>query len=118
MKQTPLVRTLLLVAAASFFFSGCVVRERVVYRPPPPALVAGPDEVVVSAPPPPPIQETVVVAPGPGYLWVRGGWVWRDRWVWQPGRWAYPPRPGARWRENRYEVRHGVRVYVGGGWVY
>jgi hypothetical protein len=54
-------------------------------------------EVVVSEAPPPPPSETVVVAPGPGYVWVAGAWVWNGRWVWEAGHWAYPPYYGAVW---------------------
>jgi len=52
--------------------------------------------VVTEAPPPPPAQ-TVVVAPGPGYVWIGGEWVWDGRWVWRAGYWAYPPYPHAVW---------------------
>jgi outer membrane lipoprotein SlyB len=52
--------------------------------------------VVAQAPPPPP-TETVVVAPGPGYIWIGGEWIWNGRWVWMAGRWGYPPRPHAVW---------------------
>ena len=56
-------------------------------------------------PPPSPIAEEVVVAPGPGYVWVNGYWDWTGiRWVWIGGRWCYPPYPHALW--------------VGGGWYY
>ena len=47
--------------------------------------------VVAQAPPPPP-AETMVVAPGPDYVWVDGEWVWNGgTWVWIGGRWALPP---------------------------
>ena len=52
--------------------------------------------VVTEAPPPPP-AETVVVAPGPGYVWIGGNWVWNGRWVWVAGHWGYPPYPHAVW---------------------
>ena len=52
--------------------------------------------VVTEAPPPPPV-ETVVVAPGPGYIWIGGEWVWNGHWVWRAGYWAYPPYPHAVW---------------------
>jgi hypothetical protein len=68
------------------------------------SAAAAPEQVTVSTPPPAPPVETVVVAPGPGYVWVGGEWVWRGRWVWSPGRWVYGPRPGA--------------VWIGGGWVH
>jgi len=48
------------------------------------------------APPAPP-PETVVVAPGPGYVWVAGEWAWNGGWVWVGGHWAYPPHPRAVW---------------------
>jgi hypothetical protein len=61
-------------------------------------------EPVVNAAPPAPPAETVVMSPGPGYVWVGGEWVWNGRWVWAPGHWVIGPRPGA--------------VWVGGVWVH
>ena len=58
--------------------------------------------VVQTAPPPPPDETVVVAAPGPGYEWVGGEWVWNGGWIWVAGHWGYPPRPHAIW--------------VGGGW--
>jgi hypothetical protein len=52
--------------------------------------------VVVQAPPPP-LAQTVVVAPGPGYVWIGGEWIWSGSWVWRAGYWAYPPYPHAVW---------------------
>jgi hypothetical protein len=58
-----------------------------------------PTTTVVEGTPPPPASppETVVVAPGPGYVWIGGEWVWNGRWVWASGHWAYPPYPHAVW---------------------
>lgn len=56
-----------------------------------------PTSTVVTEAPPPPPAETVVVAPGPGYIWVGGEWVWNGGWVWRAGYWAYPPYPHAVW---------------------
>lgn len=53
--------------------------------------------IVVPGPPPPPPAETVVVTPGPGYVWIGGSWVWNGRWVWVSGHWGYPPYPHAVW---------------------
>jgi outer membrane lipoprotein SlyB len=53
--------------------------------------------VVAQGAPPAPPAETVVVAPGPGYVWVGGEWVWNGRWVWVGGHWAYPPYQRAVW---------------------
>jgi outer membrane lipoprotein SlyB len=59
--------------------------------------VAAQSTVVVAQPPPPPPVETVLVAPGPGYMWVDGEWVWNGGWIWSAGHWGYPPRPGVIW---------------------
>jgi outer membrane lipoprotein SlyB len=55
------------------------------------------DTVIVTEAPPPPPVETVVMAPGPGYVWVGGDWVWNGRWVWMAGHWDHPPYPHAVW---------------------
>ena len=106
--------TLALVAASSLLMTGCVVRERRVYHHAPPAYVS--TEVTVTEAPPPMVVETVTVAPGPGFVWIRGGWVWRNHWVWERGHWANPPRPGAIWVDPHYEYRHGAHVFICGGW--
>jgi outer membrane lipoprotein SlyB len=53
--------------------------------------------VFVDQPPPPVPVETVVVAPGPDYVWIDGEWVWNGRWFWVGGHWGYPPYPHAVW---------------------
>jgi outer membrane lipoprotein SlyB len=60
------------------------------------AEVAPQTTVVEAAPPPAPV-ETVVVAPGPGFVWIDGEWIWSGRWVWVGGHWGYPPHPHAVW---------------------
>ena len=55
---------------------------------------------IQQAPPPPPAP-TVVVAPGPGYIWIGGEWVWNGGWFWVGGHWAYPPYPRAVWIGGR-----------------
>ncbi len=65
--------------------------------------------VYVAQPPPPPLVETIVIAPGPGAVWIAGDWEWRGRWVWVNGRWHYPPRPGVIWIGAQWE--HGPRGY-------
>jgi len=52
--------------------------------------------VVYAAPPPVP-TETIVVAPGPGYVWIGGEWIWSGRWVWVGGHWGLPPYSHAMW---------------------
>jgi outer membrane lipoprotein SlyB len=53
--------------------------------------------MVVAQPPPPPPVETVVVAPGPDYVWIDGEWIWNGQWFWVGGHWGYPPYPHAVW---------------------
>ena len=66
-----------------------------VSAPPVPAPV--PSVVYVpSAPPQPPVQ-TVIVSPGPGYVWVDGEWTWHGGWVWIGGHWVVPPYPHTIW---------------------
>ena len=53
----------------------------------------------------------------PGYVWVNGGWDWRDgRYVWAPGH-HERERRGYRWREPRWEQRDGAYIRVDGGWM-
>jgi outer membrane lipoprotein SlyB len=61
------------------------------------AVAAQAGTVVVTQPPPPPSVDTVVVAPGPDYVWIDGEWVWNGRWFWVGGHWGYPPYPHAVW---------------------
>lgn len=68
--------------------------------------------IVQQAPPPPPV-ETIVISPGPGFIWVGGEWEWNNRWVWRSGYWGRPPagfsiwvggtyrRDGHNWHHNR-----------------
>ena len=72
---------------------------------------------VVAQAPPAPQPETVVVAPGPDYVWVDGTWAWNGAtWVWIGGRWVMPPYPHAVWVGARWERgAHGWRR-VGGHW--
>ena len=62
---------------------------------------AGSTTTYIQQAPPPPPAETVVVAPGPGYVWVRGEWVWNGGWFWVGGHWTYPPYPRAVWIGGR-----------------
>lgn len=66
-------------------------------------MINTPNSVVSQAPPPPP-AETVVVAPGPDYVWVGGEWVWNGgTWVWVGGRWVLPPYRHAFWVGPHWE---------------
>ncbi len=95
---------------------GCVYRERTVYSDG--STVQMDTAVVVADAPPAPIVEETVVAPGPGYIWITGTWVWSDHWVWQRGYWTRPPRAGAVWVPGRYAYHNGAHVYYRGKWRY
>jgi len=62
----------------------------------------------VAAPPPAPLAEPVPPSPGPGYVWVRGQWLWNGTaWAWAAGRWvpSQPPQPAwvpAQWVRGPY----------------
>ena len=72
------------------------------------ASAAQTSTVFVAQPPPPPPAETIVVAPGPDYVWIGGEWAWNGQWIWVAGRWGYPPQPRAVWvRGYWYQGPHG-----------
>jgi hypothetical protein len=76
-------------------------------QPVPIAVPWAPPPMLVEAPPPP---------PWPDARWTGGYWVWRDRWVWAPGRWAQPPQPQYHWVPPYYEHRQDRVVFVDGFW--
>jgi hypothetical protein len=94
--------------------TGCVVHTQPVYTtaPPPPApvVVAANGETVVTEAPPPLVQETVIAAPGPGFIWIGG------HWRWEGGHWARPPCRSAVWVARHCYHRGGRHVWVRGGW--
>jgi outer membrane lipoprotein SlyB len=67
---------------------------------------------VTEAPPPPPM-ETVVIAPGPDYVWIDGECMWNGGWFWIGGHWGMPPYPHAVWVRGGWERGthgwHGTR---------
>jgi len=80
----------LILGAALWLLGGCI------YTP------------YADEPPPAPQAEIVLVAPGPGFIWISGEWVWRDRWVWVGGHWDRPPHPHAVWVPGNW-TKHGQR---------
>jgi hypothetical protein len=81
------------------------------------AGVAAAQTVYVRVAPPPVVVQTRPVAPGPRYVWEPGYQSWNGRaYVWAPGRWALPPRPGVVWVPGHWV--HGPRgwFWVGGHW--
>jgi uncharacterized protein YcfJ len=64
-------------------------------------VTSEPPVAYIQQPPPPPAVDTVVVAPGPGYVWISGEWVWNGGWYWVGGHWGYPPYPHTVWVAGR-----------------
>src|SRR5262245_29660570 len=108
----------ILLGVGSLLLRGCAhhhERERVVYTSPAPVVVER--HVVVTKPPPPLRRETVVVSPGPGYVWVNGNWIWRgNRYVREKGRWVRPPHARTAWVAPRYESHGNSYYYYNGYW--
>jgi hypothetical protein len=67
------------------------------------------------APPPPRVVGFVGSAPGPGYVWTDGYWVYRgNNWAWTNGVWVRPPRPRAVWVPHQWRRDgRGYRLYPG-----
>jgi outer membrane lipoprotein SlyB len=69
------------------------------------------------APPPPAPAETVIVSPGPGYVWIGGEWIWNGRWSWIGGHWGVPPYAHAGWVPGHWNPGpHGFHR-VPGRWI-
>ena len=75
-------------------------------------------EYLAPGAPPPPQQEIIIATPGPGYTWAGGYWHWQNGWIWIPGQWILPPRPGMRWFGPHWEPHHDGDRYrmEHGGW--
>ncbi len=105
------MKKLVRIAAVPLFAlllgSGCVEHRVVYVQGPPP---------VVTVPPPAPPQETVVVSPGPAYVWQPGYWSWQGRWVWIKGAWVLQPRAGAVWVPGHWVHRGHGYVWINGYW--
>ena len=55
--------------------------------------------------------------PHPGWVWQAGYHRWDGaHYVWAPGVWVAPPRPGAVWVAHRWVHRDGGWVLVEGHW--
>ncbi len=79
--------------------------------PPPPGAV------YVRVAPPVPVVEVSGVAPGPGFIWIRGYHRWNgSAYVWTPGRWERRPRAGAVWVDGRWRHNRSGYYWVEGHW--
>lgn len=74
-------------------------------------------DIVVHLKPPVLKVEHRPARPGPNYVWVGGYHRWEgNAYVWEPGKWAVPPREHAVWVAPRWEHRHDGYVFVQGYW--
>jgi hypothetical protein len=113
MKTYHVVRLSLVAAGSCLLAAGCAVEA----TGPGGTVAVAPGEVYVESAPPPVVVEAPTPVPGPGFVWVTGGWNWiGGRWVWEHGRWDRPPYHGAHWYPGRYVYRGGHHVYMRGGW--
>ena len=65
--------------------------------------------------PPPPQVETYQARPG--FVWVKGHYVWRNgQWTWTGGHWERE-RAGYAWTDGRWEHRGNAWVWVDGTWA-
>lgn len=81
--------------------------------PPPPP----PGAVYVRVRPPVYRTEVVGVAPGPGFVWIRGYHRWDGgAYVWVPGRWERRPQARAVWVEGSWRHNRRGWYWVEGHW--
>lgn len=67
--------------------------------------------------PPPERVEVIGVAPGAGYVWIRGHWGWdRNDFVWTPGRWVVVERGYRNWIPGHWVQRRHRWYWVEGHW--
>jgi hypothetical protein len=82
-----------------------------------PACAAPRGRVYVRVGPPAPVVERVVVAPGPGFVWVPGYYTWNGRaYAWRRGEWMHPPRPRAVWVAPHWRHERRGWFFVEGHW--
>lgn len=69
--------------------------------------------------PPKPLDDAGPATPAPSekHVYVNGSWVWRDRYVWQPGYWS-EYRPGWVWIPAHYRWSPAGYVFIDGYWDY
>jgi hypothetical protein len=73
--------------------------------------------VIVRLGPPPPPYQRMGPAPGPGYVWVAGYWIWQpDEYVWVTGRWTRVPPGHHYWIPGRWVHSRRGWYFVEGRW--
>ena len=78
---------------------------------------AGQAEIIITDNPPPPRYIIPPPPPSSLHIWIQGYWQWtNNRYVWVPGHYARPPKPGAHWRPGQWVKRRGGWVWIPGYW--
>ncbi len=96
-------RVLMLFSAISLFAVANSKAQEIVVR----ARMERPRTVVVRRP----------YRPSPRHVWVAEEWTPSGgTYVYKPGYWVEPPRPGAVWVAGRWRHHHGGYVWVAGRW--
>lgn len=73
--------------------------------------------VEVPTRPPAPLPEAITAPPADGMDWIHGAWGWDGvRWVWVPGHWATPPKPGVRWFPGEIRAEGGHLTWTAAGY--
>lgn len=79
--------------------------------------IASEAQIAIRIGPPPPVVERRPPPPRPGYVWQNGYQRWDgQRYVWTPGHYGRPPRPGAVWVPDGYSRGRGGYQYHRGYW--
>jgi len=74
-------------------------------------------DVVIRVAPPRFVVEKRPPPPSRNHVWISGYQRWDgNAYVWTPGRWEMPPRPGARWVAHHYVHQRDGWVLVEGRW--
>lgn len=75
-----------------------------------------PEYIYVEMEPPADLAEEEGNSPGSGYIWVKGHWVWHNRWKWERGTWVLKPHETASWNSGHWKAKHHHWVWVPGYW--
>lgn len=73
--------------------------------------------ISVNQKPPAPKEETVLKRPDKLHVWIKGNWrYYSSHYVWIPGQWSLPPKPGAVYTPPRWSVLNGNSIFTEGYW--
>ena len=77
-----------------------------------------PEQSSTEAPPSQPIDDVRPDQPGTDHAWLNGYWWWtNNQYIWVPGYWAIPPKPGYHYVAGYWIYQGGRWIYVRGGWA-